>query len=248
MMEPETATACTPVSWLRLERYALGELDRDVRADVAGHLATCDRCRACAERIAADARELPPLPATAPPRSTTAAPALAPPARWRHPWRGRGQALAIAGAAAAIALVALWPREHGLVGGPHAVGPQVISVKGGDVAIELVRERDGSTAWEPTSFAPGDRFKLLVTCPPPLRIHADVVVIQSDGPAFPGAPASVGCGNRVPLTPAFRITGPGAATVCVGVDPSGPPSRAALASGDGAAAGPHACLRLERGD
>ena len=76
-------------------------------------------------------------------------------------------------------------------------------------------------------------------------LHADVVVLQDDGPAFPGAaPAVVACGNRVPVPPAFRITGPGAATVCVAVDPQAPPSRATLAT-SGERAG-RSCLRLDR--
>lgn len=45
-----------------------------------------------------------------------------------------------------------------------------IAVKGGDVAVEFVRERDGSVAWEPTSFARGGRFKVVVTCPPPMHL------------------------------------------------------------------------------
>jgi hypothetical protein len=132
-------------------------------------------------------------------------------------------------------------------GRQSAAGPRVVAVKGGDVSIELVRERDGSIAWEPTSFAAADRFKVLVTCAPPLQLHADVVVLQSDGPAYPGEPAVIACGNRVPVPPAFSITGPGAATICVGLDPWAPPSRAVLAAGESARIA-HACLRLDRGE
>lgn len=236
------ATACVPVSWLRLERYALGELAADERAAIAGHLATCASCRACADHIAGDAqRELPPLPAAAP-----ALPAAPPRHGWWRRWLAGRRAAAFAGfatVAAVFALIVVRPREQAKVD-----GPRVVAVKGGDVAVELVRERDGSTAWEPTSFAPGDHFKLLVTCTPPLRLHADVVVLQDDGAAFPGAPALIACGNRVPLPPAFRITGPGAATVCVGLDASAPPSRAALARGTGAQPGGRACLHLARAE
>jgi len=236
------ATTCVPVSWLRLERHALGELPADERADVDAHLAGCPRCRACADRIAADAqRELPALPdATRAPGLALPAP-IATPVGWRRAWLGRRHAFALAAAAAVFALVLLRPHDASHVG-----GPRVVAVKGGDVAIELVRERDGdpdgSTAWEPTSFAAGDRFKVLITCAPPLRVHADVVVLQVDGPAFPGAPSSIACGNRVPLPPAFRITGPGTATICVALDANAPPSRATLASGTGA------CIRLDRAD
>jgi Putative zinc-finger len=232
---------CTPVSWLRLERRALGELAADERQEVDAHLSSCARCRACAELIAREAdRALPPLPAADVARAPVPLPGLSRPRPWRWP-----RLFAFATAAAVVALVfVLRPGER--AGGRRLTdGSRVVAVKGGDIAVELIRERDGSTAWEPTSFAPHDRFKLLVTCPPPLQVHADIVVLQDDGPAYPGEPALVRCGNRVPVPPAFRITGAGAATVCVGLDPSGPPSRPALARGD-AAPGPHACVHLDR--
>ena len=71
--------------------------------------------------------------------------------------------------------------------------------------------------------------------------------MQSDGPSFPGAPALIPCGNRVPVPPAFQITGPGAATVCVLLDAGPPPSRALLQDG-GVPAATHACVRLDRAD
>lgn len=236
-----TEGPCTPVSWLRLERHALGELDAREGREISDHLATCARCRAVADQLAGDAgRALPPLPQIAAHRRRQALP---PSRRWWRFLRGRRQAFVAATAVAAFALVvALRPREQPRVGQPRIV---TVAVKGGDVAIEVVRERDGSVAWEPTSFARGDRFKVLVTCPPPMQLHADLVVVQTDGPAFPGAPALIACGNRVPVLPAFRITGPGPATVCVALDPSAPPPRAGLSRGDVAAAGAGACLHLD---
>jgi Putative zinc-finger len=221
------AVPCVPVSWLRLERYALGELGPVERTEIAGHLAACPGCRARADLIAGDGgRELPALPSAPPSRSTT-----------RHPgW------LACAVAAAVAVLLVVWARPGDE---PH-LGGRRIAVKGGDVTIELVRERAGSIAWEPTSFTADDRFKLLLTCAPPLHVYADLVVLQGDGPAFPGAPALIGCGNRIPLPTAFRITGPGDASVCVAVDPDAPPSRARLAGGGPAVSGPHVCMHLDR--
>ena len=238
------AASCTPVSWLRLERYALGELPAPERADVDAHLASCARCRACADRIASDRnRELPPLPETAGVAVRPAAPAPVRPAVRRWPRKIRARAFAVAAAAAAFTLVLVLRSGVRTPAG----GPRFVAVKGGDIAVEVVREREGSIAWEPTSFLPADRFKLLITCAPPLHVHADVVVLQSDGPAFPGASAFIACGNRVPVPPAFSITGRGAATICVGLDPTAPPARAALAAGDAAPVA-HACVRLERGD
>ena len=138
-------------------------------------------------------------------------------------------------ATAAAILLVVWARPGD---SPH-LGGRRIAVKGGDVTIELVRERAGSVAWEPTSFTANDRFKLLLTCAPPLRVYADLVVLQSDGPAFPAAASLIGCGNRVPL-------GPGDASICVALDPDGPPSRAHLAGGERAVPGPHVCLHLGR--
>lgn len=224
MME---AVSCVPVSWLRLERYALGELGPDERTNIAGHLASCPGCRARADLIAGDGgRELPPLPPAPTARTTT-----------RHPgW------LAFAVGAAAAVLLVVWARP---ADEPQPSGRR-LAVKGGEVTIELVRERAGSIAWEPTSFTADDRFKLLLTCAPPLHVYADLVVLQSDGPAFPGAAALVGCGNRIPLPISFRISGPGDASICVALDPDAPPARARLAGGEPAAPGPHLCLHLVR--
>jgi hypothetical protein len=244
----EATTCLAPVSWLRLERDALGELAAAERAEVAAHLSTCASCRACADLIATDAqRALPALPVaveTAPAAKPAAKPAAVPwRERLRRAWPGWWYALGAGTAVTVLALAFLLPRGRDDGGGIR--GARVVAVKGGDVAVELVRERDGSIAWEPVSFVPGDRFKVMVTCAPPLQVHADIVVLQSDGPAYPGQPTVVGCGNRIAVPPAFRITGPGAATVCVGLDATGPPSRAALAAGD-AAPVPHACVRLDR--
>src|SRR5688572_23840574 len=79
-----------PISWPRLERYALGGGDAAIR----DHLAGCVACRRCLDEIERDVVALPPL----------AVPAKR---RW---WK---LALPIAGAlaAAALALVLLRPRQ-----------------------------------------------------------------------------------------------------------------------------------------
>ena len=57
----------TPVSWLRLERYHLGEIRGRERAVVAEHLAACPACAACLARIEQDdAVALPALPVALP--------------------------------------------------------------------------------------------------------------------------------------------------------------------------------------
>jgi hypothetical protein len=250
MTSAGAAAACDPISWLRLERYQLGELPPAEHDAISDHLATCARCRACLDRIQSPEQgELRPLEfvdAPAGPRVSAetrapAAPRTAARDRWFRKWR----VLGFAGSAAATALLVLVMRG---TDAPIAPGRR-IHTKGGDVALELVRERDGSTANEPTSFAPTDRFKMLLTCPPLLRLYADLAIVQTDGVAFPGEPTAVSCGNRVPLPPAFRITGPGPATICVAVDAERPPPREQMSTASPADARLGAqvsCIRLDR--
>ncbi len=56
-------TQCTgePISWLRLERYALGELAQSDRNDVQAHLAQCSACGAAHAHLRARAVPMPPL-------------------------------------------------------------------------------------------------------------------------------------------------------------------------------------------
>lgn len=107
------AVSCVPVSWLRMEQYALGELTSPERAEIAGHLAACDRCRARADAIEHDVRALQPLaePALAPTRKSI---------RRRHQ---RWAAWAVA--AAVVAVASLRPADEPLIGGRR------IAVKGG---------------------------------------------------------------------------------------------------------------------
>ncbi|MBM4321484.1 MAG: hypothetical protein FJ125_16460, partial [Deltaproteobacteria bacterium] len=108
-----------PLSWLRLERYHLGELDAGERRDIGEHLALCPACRACLERITGDRRELPPLPlpltrsGPAGVRAWSVQPARVPLLSWprRLAWASglAGGALA----AAALALLLLLPPPDG---------------------------------------------------------------------------------------------------------------------------------------
>jgi hypothetical protein len=181
-----------PLSWLVLERYALGELAGDERRAVEARLAESPEDRACLEIILQDATELPPLPA--------------PPSRMRvRTWAP----LALAAAAALL-----------LMFRPGDVPPAQRSVssgtKGGDVAILLVSDRHGEA---PTGFAAGERFKVLVTCPAWFEEPLRVVVLQ-DGARFEPLPAaSPACGNHVPWPGAFRLDGDAPATVCLAWGP-----------------------------
>lgn len=179
-----------PVSWLRLERFALAGTDAQIRE----HLAACAACKQCLDEIRRDVVALPGLPAIKPRR------------RW---WTF---ALPIAGAlaAAAIALVLLRPRE--------AAREDRTTVKGvGEVIVDVVRERGGVVRDDVRTFAAGDRWKVVVTCPPDKSAWLDVGVVEAGGSAadYPLAPLQIACGNRVVVPGAFRVTGDKPNRVCV---------------------------------
>ncbi len=175
------------VSWLQLERYALGELPEDERARIERALASSEEDRACLDAILSDATVLPPLPTR-----------LQPKPRAKLWW------VAAASLAAALALVAL----------PSDVPSQRVvrdGVKGGDAAIVLISERTGAAA---ERFRDGDRFKLLVTCPAFLATRLSVVMFQDGQRYQPLAPFDA-CGNQVPWPGAFVLDGAADVEVCV---------------------------------
>ncbi|MCA9579489.1 MAG: zf-HC2 domain-containing protein [Myxococcales bacterium] len=59
--QQELVCVSTPVSWLRLERFVLGELPGDEARAVKEHLGACPACRACADTCA-EPMDLPALP------------------------------------------------------------------------------------------------------------------------------------------------------------------------------------------
>lgn len=190
-------TACTgePISWLRLELFALGAAD----PAIAAHLVGCPACRACLDRIRGDALALPPLAAPEAPRR-----------RARRRW---WLAPVLAAAAAAVALVVLQPAPG---------GEDRIAIKGiGEVALELVRERAGAISYDARRYAPGDRWKVVISCPPagasPVMapiMEIDVSVADGVTVDHPLAQARIACGNRVVVPGAFTVTGDRANRVC----------------------------------
>ena len=202
-----SAPACVgePLSWLLLERHALGELSQSDSARVRAHLAGCAACAACAAETAR------PLPALARTAEVEAPRAL----WWRRYAAAWATTAALACAAAGFLLLA---RPPGRTADVVASGDTLPGVKGGDVALELVRERAGVVTHGADTFAPEDRWKALVTCPAGGVVFWDVTV--RDGgrrdERFPLAPAGpLSCGNHVVLPGAFRLSGPGTAEVCV---------------------------------
>ena len=214
-----------PVSWLRLERYHAGELAAESRAAIATHLAACPACAACLAQIEEDqAVALPALPAAAArPATSRAAPS-------KVVWLRSSRAMAAVGALAMAAAVVLgigrgWWRTGVESGGTVATA---VRVKGGSVAFTLVREDSERIEGARGIYRDGDRFKVLVTCPPTYGAGFDVVVFEEGAPSFPLAPApAFACGNLVPLPGAMRLTGNKRETVCVTWNEEGPVDRAA---------------------
>lgn len=184
-----------PVSWLLLERYALGELNGEERASVELRLSASDADRACLDSIVNDESELPPLPALPRPRPR--------PRQNAALWLGGALSMA-----AALALTVLRPFDS--VPNRRQVSS---GIKGGEVALMLHGERTGAS---PGSFRDGDRFKLLVTCPSWLSTQLSVVMFQ-DGQRYRPLPAmsELMCGNQVPWPGAFTLDGAGDVDVCV---------------------------------
>lgn len=199
-----------PISWLRLERHRLGELPATESAVVAAHVTTCPACAAClAETM---------LPLARPARPRIARGVLSFLAgAWRSIPHRPAIRLTLAGAAATLVLaVGLRTFDRKAGDGVSELGATLPGVKGGDLAMEMVRERDGAVAADAVTFKDGDRWKILVTCPAARVLFWEVVIHDGDSAAFPLNPVEpLPCGNRVPLPGAFRITGSRPATVCV---------------------------------
>lgn len=192
-----------PISWLRLEQLALGAASPGVDE----HVAKCGACRACLDSIRGDVVALPPL--------------VVPARRERRWWRLGVPMLAFAGAM--LILLALWRRDGSELGENQA------TIKGtGDVlTLGIVRERAGAILRDAMSFRPGDRFKVVVTCPPRANAWVDVGVVEDGTHSvdYPLAPAAIACGNDVVLPGAFTLTGSRTNRVCVRVASGSAPPR-----------------------
>jgi hypothetical protein len=206
---------CTgePISWLRLERYRLGELPGPERDSVVAHLGACPVCAAClaeANRPVA----MPPLPAP------TAAPLFS---RIRPGLLGQttaGAMLRIAFALTALVLLMLPGGKSNQVA--RLASQTEPGVKGGEVTVALVRERNGIVEHGATTFAPEDRWKVLVTCPMQQVLFWDLAVVDGDHVTFPLQPSTpIACGNHVALPGAFRLAADHIVEVCLvwGSDP-----------------------------
>jgi hypothetical protein len=184
-----------PISWLMLERYALGELSAGERALVDARLSASAEDRALLASIVTGGAELPPLPLY-PPISIFAG-------RVKRRPVGRVAALGGMVAAAAVALFALWP----------STAPAPYSgVKGSGVSLRIISDRQGP---EPQTFAQGERFKVAVTCAEQPTHALRLVVFQAGERFEPLSAHAPNCGNLVEWPGAFALDGLEPADVCV---------------------------------
>ena len=227
-----SSLVCTdrPISWWRLECFYLGELGAQDQHATQAHLEACAACRACAQRIErGDA-----LPAL-----STVPLGTRPARRWfaRRAWLP--SAIGVV-ALAAVGLV-LWSGGNG--DGMRAPLTRRVAVKGGgELVLDLIRERVGDASLAATRFAPNDRFKVVLTCSLPAEIFVDTVVFQDHDVFFPLAPARLACQNRVALPGAFRLSGRAPALVCVIMDAQHPVLRDGVTRPDSRAQ--TACVEL----
>jgi predicted nucleic acid-binding protein len=189
-----------PLSWLTLERYALGELSASERREVEAQLAESATDRAILAEIRADVSQLPPLPCD-PPRSLE----LARQRRRKRAWLALSAGLC---AAAALLLVVRDRNDASLGAGPNVYD----GIKGADVALRLVSEQQGP---EPRSFGEGERFKAEVTCPPALSGSVRLLIFQGNECFEPLPASALSCGNLVPWPGAFTLDGSSPADVCL---------------------------------
>ncbi len=220
-----------PISWLRLERYRLGELSQMESRKIEEHLQHCPVCKRCYAETAVEL-ELSPLPELSeliierspePLRVRFSRELL----QWIRGWR----AAAIAFTAATCAFL-LWIYNPSQPFEPYKPRPARMRVKGGTLALRLVRQRGNAQSTERQSFRPGDRFKLLVTSPPERGPAFAVVVYQDQKAYFPIALSQPPAyGNRIPLPGAVALDGDAPAEICVAFGESDILARQRLAQG-----------------
>lgn len=204
-----------PISWLRIERYVLEELQPVEAGEVERHLEACEACRASL----AEAR----TPRALPPLLELVKPPVQAPRRLVSPLAKR-RAVGAFGAAIAVAAAALFMISP-LAPSDEAAHRDALHIRGGDVQMTVLRERRGLIAENPAGFDPRDRWKILLTCPPD-QAASFSLWLQQDGETSPLPLRAEGlrCGNRVAVPGAFRITGSSEATICVTWGSAGSPT------------------------
>jgi hypothetical protein len=200
----------TPVSWLALEQFHLGELPDNRAKEIEKHLNECDLCLSYMDEIVNDNIVLKPLPDIE--HEHWFAELLLNPA-------GAGGLVALA----VMLMIAVLLRpvtetvsvDNSQIIPGSLIPPAHMNYKGGDLAISLERNRSGRVTLNPHAFADGDRFAVNVTCPPG-SLDIELVVFQGGEAYFPlNINESVECANLVPLSGGFVLSGNEPATVCI---------------------------------
>lgn len=240
------AADCTsPISWLRLELYHLGELAKAEREVLRAHLESCSSCSDGLRRIEGDESTVIDLPRAEADGSKKDADA-------------RGGRIEAASTKSRAGVVRLFP-VLGLVATAAAVllavrashlrvQPQLDTSeprpKGSGVMLTLVRQ-DGLRLTEGAgSYRDGDELTALVTCPPGLDAEWDLVVYEGGHASFPLPPAALSCQNEAPFPGAIRLTGSEAQTVCVVWSETGGIDRGRMAHVDPSAFPQARCMTL----
>src|SRR4051794_31433232 len=134
----------TPISWLRLEQYLLGELPADVHRAVQQHLDDCAACKSCVEFAQRERLARPSVGANDPLRDPRKpAPAETESLPFRRRTLPRRWAV-IALSTAAIVGAAMLAFRPTLGGDEVSIPARRAAIKGGELAIGLIRERAGT--------------------------------------------------------------------------------------------------------
>ncbi len=243
-----TALRCiaAPISFLALERFALGELESSRRTLVEQHLEACAACRAALASINDDARALPPL-------VLESAPAVAPSKVVENTQQTnvrsidsakRGSKNSVArwagSAGAVIALAAgvfLFVRAGSKGDGMDRPS---YGEKGGSVVLSIVDEG----GLETSTFEDHQRVQLLLTCPQRLDNMTWNVSVIEDGVVSHPVPVRTGvaCGNRLPFG-TLALSGGEPIEICVSASGNGSTEEDMKASGEDAGEW-RSCLEL----
>ncbi len=203
----------TPVSWLLLEQFNLGELSDDKTHDISLHLESCRSCQKSMDSVLNDFNNLKPLPLYSKKESLLSF-------EFKY-----NRVISLA----AIMLITLslfifTPRIFKLKRVQKSADTQFIlpnasiNYKGGELALSITRNRNGITSSNPSGFIDGDRFSVNITCPPGKR-SIDIVLFQGNNVYLPlKTEKPVECANNIPLPGGFILTGNQPVTICAITD------------------------------
>ena len=192
----------TNISWLKLEQYALKELDLDSSRQVEAELARSVELRERLNRIVNEIQR--PLRALPPPRE----PRLT---AWRRLFEYRfGLVLAFA-----IVICLLVIGRVGLQ--RERFDDKTQGIKGNSAPVlSLIRRSGDFVQNDADSFVSGDEFQVVVTCVDSGLRPWQLAIFEGNQVGFPlDSSQPWACGNRVLLPGAFRARGGAPMLVCL---------------------------------